>query len=748
MEGRFLSRSCLIAALAFFAAPVSAGQATVLGDPQHRIIEVSAAKRDTLPGYPGCSLSVTNPSIRLRTSVRGDGIVDACGRILNAAGDVIPQPGAVSMNGVAGQATIDVMTTRWDLTHGPDAPISLLLSAETYQLSDATQWSSGAGSFYQHEASLDHVETLGTTIRYVLSPAASGLIFEQQDYDSGDHSAVGKLAPAGPLVLEAQLGSTTATLTGNAMIVANDPSLPGDPRFNYYSSIPGSIVPFEVEITLFEGAWTPTTFSDQFGYEVRGRVDFANPISTPPAVELTIGGTARIPDEASTRYWTKVRYESGVVRDVTGQTVWMIDPSAVASVDGGVVTVGQLNEPEFPLTLHATYSEGAANLLAQKVVRAYSNLAAEGPKRWPMFQSDAQHTGSKPVLLLPNRFSFRWQRDVGGTLALNPVAAGEGKVFVSLVQYFSEVPSLFALSALDGQTLWSKDFGRVFSVNPPSYAYGNVYVQVGNHTPGTYLYAIDGDSGEEVFKAPHDAQWERYFAPTIHDYKAYANGGYYGGMYGFDALSGDRLWYFSLAQTSEWTPAVADDLAFAFVGPEAAGLYGVDRLSGFSGVFIGDPNFNPSGAMNLSPVVGSQGDVLVIHGGRLISFDPTDNSIRWDLQRQFSGQPSVSNGRIYAVDNGTLVVLDELTHADLWAWQPPFGTLKGQLIVTNSHVLVSSDSNVYAISQLSHQAVWSYPVAGSIAIADDMLYVSAADGTLTAFAAPQDRIYDHGFEMP
>ena len=66
-----------------------------------------------------------------------------------------------------------------------------------------------------------------------------------------------------------------------------------------------------------------------------------------------------------------------------------------------------------------------------------------------------------------------------------------------------------------------------------------------------------------MFQAPHSAQWERYYAPTIYDGSVYVNGGYYGGMYGFDAFGGAQQWFNSLPQYDEWTPAVEADLADA-----------------------------------------------------------------------------------------------------------------------------------------------------------------------------------------
>ena len=70
--------------------------------------------------------------------------------------------------------------------------------------------------------------------------------------------------------------------------------------------------------------------------------------------------------------------------------------------------------------------------------------------------------------------------------------------------------------------------------------------------------------------------------------------------------------------------------------------------------------------MNLAPVIGAHG-VLAIHDGRLISFNTSAGTIGWQLQEDFTGQPSVAGGRIYAVNYGGLSVYEKTPHPPpLW----------------------------------------------------------------------------------
>lgn len=245
--------------------------------------------------------------------------------------------------------------------------------------------------------------------------------------------------------------------------------------------------------------------------------------------------------------------------------------------------------------MHASYSEGSTILTADRQVRLLAQDPAETPGSWPMFQANARHTGYLPIGIDPARFTLRWQVDVGGENGLNPVAAGEGKVFVTTRN------TLFALRANDGGEIWSATFPTANSVNPPSFAYGNAYVQTGDHTTDTWLRAFDAENGEVVFKVPHYAQWESYFAPTLFDGKAYVNGGYYGGVYAFDGYSGDQLWFADLPQYDEWTPAVDTNRVWAYVGEYLPGLYAQLRSTGGIDLFVEDPLFEWNGwSMNLA----------------------------------------------------------------------------------------------------------------------------------------------------
>ena len=693
------------------------------------------------PGTPLCSRATSPaPGEVVRSSRRPGATIDPCGRIIWDT----PEHGPYRMERdgeaqTAARVWIDSMMVYATIfgypeTYSPGGGFHLIAHAERYLLSDGSAWESGAGSASPTQATFDHVETSGDTLRYILTPPSGGLLYQQTDFDSGDHSSQGQINVEGPLVLQAIQGSNTAVLSGRGRIISNDATSYGEPRFNYFHAPVGSIVPFTMTYNLFSGTFSPTTFASAFTYHGTGWVNFVHGVTRPPLTALNIRGPRRIPDQTSIAYHAIAGYEGGVLADVSESATWSIEPAGAGSIAGGVLTVGAIPHSE-TITVHAGYVEGAVTLDATFTVTAGHDVLATGTDAWPMYQFDSHHTGSLPVTVVPSRIRPLWQKAIGGGYALNPVAAGDGRVFCSLVIYFNPVNQLFALDAKTGDTQWAKGFGSIFSVNPPSFAYGYVYVQTGNHATDTWLHAFDAETGEEAFKTHHEAQWERYFAPTVQDGKVYVNGGYYGGMYGFDAFTGEQLWFAnSLPQYDQWTPAIDGDLVYAYVGEYRPALYALHRSDGTPAFSIDDAEFEWDGwSMNLAPVVGGQNDVLAVHDGRMISFDVSGHRKRWQIARSFSGQPSLSGDAIYVVDGGALAVLAEADGATRWTWTPPSGAITENILVTASHVFVSTSGSVYAVNLDTHVADWSSPVSGHLALGNGALYVAGGSGTLSAF---------------
>ena len=187
--------------------------------------------------------------------------------------------GLFSMPCFARAATIDLMTIDESVTYtyNPGGQFLIFGRAKEYFLNDGTSWSSGAGSEKNAEVDLQSVEILGSIIKYTFIPPSDGIIHSHADYNAGDHSSQGELGVAGPLVLEAELGSTTGMMSGYVEIISNEETYYGEPKFNYFSAAAGAFVRFSVTFTLYEAVWTENLFDESFTYGLTGYVDFTPP---------------------------------------------------------------------------------------------------------------------------------------------------------------------------------------------------------------------------------------------------------------------------------------------------------------------------------------------------------------------------------------------------------------------------------------------------------------------------------------
>ena len=171
-------------------------------------------------------------------------------------------------------------------------------------------------------------------------------------------------------------------------------------------------------------------------------------------------------------------------------------------------------------------------------------LAAEARADWNTFQGNAAHTGHVSGTYGFTNVKLLWQTTAYAG-ALNGIAVGNSTVVVTNQARFSNNPSVHGLDQSSGVILWSHAFGtNNDTTSPPAYAPNMkmFYVQSDGNTygGGNYLNAFDPATGITIFSAPYGAQWETYLNPTPYNGIIYTGGGYYGGMYSFNGITGVR----------------------------------------------------------------------------------------------------------------------------------------------------------------------------------------------------------------
>lgn len=207
--------------------------------------------------------------------------------------------------------TINLGTIGGSDRHNPTSSgysrFSILGAAKSYTLSDGQVREAGAGWTPYTMAQLANVSVANGTVSYEFDQllnwaVGSGTIFYSigQVWCGGlcNESGVGlwtegQFTPVSPIVLTAQLGSSTATLSGTAKILRNnaDSGWSDVPEnFVAFSSREGSIVNYIATYTLVDGSvWDEEAFSRSFRYSITGTINLS-PVPESSAAALSMAG--------------------------------------------------------------------------------------------------------------------------------------------------------------------------------------------------------------------------------------------------------------------------------------------------------------------------------------------------------------------------------------------------------------------------------------------------------------------------
>jgi hypothetical protein len=450
-------------------------------------------------------------------------------------------------------------------------------------------------------------------------------------------------------------------------------------------------------------------------------------------VPVPVAGIEITPVAAAAYVGMKTQFSAAVLDSSGGilqgrPVTWSTSDGSKATVD----TTGQVTAISAGTVTITATSEGKSAAASVTILPRPTANWSGVTDEWVTYQGNASHTGYVPATLDPVAFTPLWEATLVAGTALNPVTVGDGKVFVSTNAYFG-IQRLYVLDATTGATRWSYDFGSIHSVDPPAYADGSVYIATGGHED-SFIWAFDATAGTLRFRTAYDNQWSRWYAPVVIGQTLYMAGGYYGGMYAFRTVDGTQLWFVSLNQYDEFTPAVRDGLVYAYTGLYTPEVTVADTGTGTVVYEIPDSGFDWNGwSMGSAPVLGASSNLLAAQGGRLLSFDLANRRIGWTRTGGFSGQVTVANGVIYAFNNQTVEARRESDGALLWVWVSPAGSLQGTMIATQNVLFVSNGTTTYALDLGAHLQAWSYSAGGQLALSKDgLLLIAQANGKLTA----------------
>lgn len=375
--------------------------------------------------------------------------------------------------------------------------------------------------------------------------------------------------------------------------------------------------------------------------------------------------------------------------------------------------------------------------------------ALPGAPDWATVQGNLGHTGHVPVTLDASRFNtrWRWATAVSG-LASSPAVTANGVVFVALSNppaNYTRTPQMTALREADGTEQWTRSFPAQNTLSPPSVQGGTVFAASSNLYVMSLLWGLDPASGAPKFQRQMSSSLQvagTFNAPTVTDTRLYLNANECGCLAEFDPVTGNPGSQTSFGSMGQSAPAA--DASYVYDNVSGR-LYRLLRSTGavdttFS---FADGSWEALHSQ-AAPVLPGDGTVLArTHGAwellsptqALTRVDASFSSARWSVAGSFATDPVTAAGVVYVANLSPAQVEARslATGALLWSW--PLSAAGdsgyvGNLLLTSSHLFVSTGQHTHALDLNTHASAWSTPRIGHKALsANGVLTISTMDST-------------------
>lgn len=410
------------------------------------------------------------------------------------------------------------------------------------------------------------------------------------------------------------------------------------------------------------------------------------------------------------------------------QWQWFLDGESIPGANLPTFTLGEIS-----LADAGAYSARVSNVVGE-VISSTAMIDAHPANRfagdWPTFGGSSRHTGYHPARLGRHTFVNAWSASIAPGRVLNRAAIGAGKVFVTPQVYFGGSFDAAARDLATGAAVWNHSFSEAYSLNPPSYHNGRVYIQRGNHGSDSQLWALSANDGSTVWSSPFSAQWGNYESPAVTDDGIWINGGSYGGMYGFD-LSGTQRFFKSMSQYDNWTPTVSSGRVFSWV----AGLFEEHNPVDGSTLWSVNTGWDWRG-WSMNTVSAVSGDsAVVISTTEIVCIDLPSRAIRWRRTGAFLGSPAISNGRTYAIQGSKIVSFSMVDGAAGPEVTVPAPIISAQPLLVMGHMFVASSTNTYVVDLATSAVTRTLTGGGLLSYSQGYLLAAGTDGTLRAWYA-------------
>jgi outer membrane protein assembly factor BamB len=344
-----------------------------------------------------------------------------------------------------------------------------------------------------------------------------------------------------------------------------------------------------------------------------------------------------------------------------------------------------------------------------------SSTVDEDPQNWPHFGYDDTYTAYNPIeetIAVTNVMELERRWGLGCDDGYFSVIFRSPAVYDGTLYTSGAGDRLRAYNAKTGRKLWEFGAGNMAWASQPVVSEDGVVYYMEDTIP-TYLYAVDGQSGAQIWKAPLGFDL-----------------GYHGAAEGLVTVDEDNGLVY-LVEAS-------------FV--EGGKLYALDRDTGEVAWWMGEPTHSAEFKGNYALL--QDGEVYAVaevpidpypgHGDKMLRIDPATQTIEmaydrpepenyWDLDAYTLCDQTLVVSFDYQYDPVKLVVAYD-TYTSTIAWQKPFSqTVTGKIACNpdKSRIYVPSDPYLYALDVETGDEIWKYTGYGEIynpSVANGLVY--------------------------
>jgi len=356
---------------------------------------------------------------------------------------------------------------------------------------------------------------------------------------------------------------------------------------------------------------------------------------------------------------------------------------------------------------------------------------------WRTFGNGMAHTGYFPGRMSDSRLVLAWEKTLDTSVDLQQVAVGQGRVYVSPYRY-PTVTDLWALDEQTGEQVWNRKLPEASSINPPTYVDGYIYLQRGNHGSDSQVLCLNASTGVTRWSAPFSAQWDHHYAPAVGDGRVWVRGGGYGGVQANRQTDGAQLFFTDLEQYDYWTPTIYNGKIYTFtkgiVREFGRGSTATQaNPEGWGERWKLDLGWEWNGYEMNSVAVAHENRIYLVGNHYLAAVSIATGAEAWRKSHPFKYAPAVANGVVYAIFDKKSVRAYRASDGEFLGTYAADTELKWNVIVTDDVLVCSSDTKTYVFNLANFQVLQTLPHGGPASISNNRLFLAGQDGVMRAY---------------